>query len=81
MDFSIEVIGGVPQPIYKIPLDLTVNPALAPLDLATMFDRVIIGPSPYPWSIFEAFVETLTRSGISDAAERVFVSSIPIRSF
>jgi hypothetical protein len=80
MDFSIEVIGGVPQPVYKIPLDATVNPAFAPLDFATIFDRVIIGPSPYPWPIFEAFVATLRKSGVSDAAKRVFVSSIPIRS-
>jgi hypothetical protein len=80
MDSSIEVVGGVPQPIYKIPLDATVNPALATLDFAGIFDRVIIGPSPYPWPIFEAFVATLTNSGVSDAANRVFVSSIPIRS-
>ena len=80
IDFSIEVIGGVPQPVYKIPLDVTVNPALAPLYLATVFDRVIIGPSPYPWPIFETFVATLTESGISDAAKGVFLSSIPIRS-
>jgi hypothetical protein len=80
MDFSIEVVGGVPQLIYKIPLDASVSPALADLEFVKMFDRMIIGPSPYPWPIFEAFVATLTKSGISDAAKRVFVSSIPIRS-
>ena len=79
MDFSIEVIGGVPQPIYKIPLDVTVDPVLATLDFVGIFERVIIGPSPYPWPMYEAFVETLTKGGVSDAAQRVFVSSIPIR--
>jgi hypothetical protein len=80
MESSIEVIGGLPQPVYKIPLDVTVSPALASLDFATAFDRLIIGPSPYPWVMFEAFVAALQKSGVSDAAERVFVSEIPIRS-
>jgi hypothetical protein len=80
MDSSIEVIGGVPQPVYKIPLDVKVSPALATLDFATAFDRLIIGPSPYPWPMFEAFVAALLKSGVPDAAKRVFVSAIPIRS-
>ena len=79
MDFVIEVVGGVPQPVYKIPLDATVNPALATLDFARIFDRIIIGPSPYPWPMFEAFVEALTKSDVSDAAQRVSLSMIPIR--
>jgi hypothetical protein len=79
MDFAVEVVGGVPQPVYKIPLDATVNPALATLDFARIFDRIIIGPSPYPWPMFQAFVEALTKSGVSDAAQRVSLSLIPIR--
>jgi hypothetical protein len=80
MEASIEVIGGVPQPVYKIPLDMSVSPALATLDFAAAFDRLIIGPSPYPWAMFEAFVAALMNSGVSDAAARVCVSEIPIRS-
>jgi hypothetical protein len=80
MESSIEVIGGLPQPVYKIPLDVSVSPALATLDFAAAFDRLIIGPSPYPWPMFEAFVAALINSGISDAAARVCVSEIPIRS-
>jgi hypothetical protein len=80
MESSIEVILGLPQTVYKIPLDRTVSPALATIDFSVMFDRLIIGPSPYPWSMFEAFVAALTKNGVSDAAVRVFVSEIPIRS-
>lgn len=80
MELSIEVIGGLPQPVHKIPLDVGASPALATLDLAAAFDRLIIGPSPYPWAMFEAFVAALLKGGVSDAAERVFVSEIPIRS-
>lgn len=80
MESSIEVIGGLPQPVYKIPLDVRASPDLAALDFAAAFDRLIIGPSPYPWAMFEAFVAALLKSGVPDAAERVFLSEIPIRS-
>src|SRR5258708_9606846 len=77
---STEVIGGVPQIIYQMPLDSSISPALAELDLAKMFDRLIVGPSPYPWVMYEAFVDALTKMDISDAGTRVYVSGIPLRS-
>lgn len=80
MESSIEVIRGIPQTVYKIPLDAAVDTALSPLDFSRLFDRLIIGPSPYPWAMYEAFVAALRQAGVSDAAERVFVSDIPIRS-
>ncbi len=48
MESSTEVVGGVPQLVYKIPLDAKVSPALAAIDLSQMFDRLIIGPTSYP---------------------------------
>jgi hypothetical protein len=71
---STEPIGGVPQIIYKIPLDKS------ELDLASMFDRLIVGPSPYPWVMYEAFVDALTRAGVTDAGNRVRISEIPLRT-
>src|SRR5271155_1104413 len=35
IEFSIETVGGIPQPVYKIPLDATGDPALATLDLSS----------------------------------------------
>lgn len=80
MESSIEAIGGIPQLVYKVPLDVSVAPVLAELDFARMFDRLIIGPSPYPWAIREAFLEALSRAGVKDADNRVVVSGIPIRA-
>jgi hypothetical protein len=77
---STEVIGGVPQTVYKIPLDKTADPALADLDFSRLFDRLIIGPSQYPAPMFGAFVGELTKVGVQDAHTRVVVSGIPIRS-
>jgi hypothetical protein len=76
---SIEVVGGVPQTVYKIPL-AGGNADLANLTIPSLTDRVIIGPSLYPWPMWEAFVSALTAAGVPDANQRVFVSGIPIRS-
>ena len=77
---STEVISGIPQIIYKLPLDGSVSDAIVDLDFLRMFDRLIIGPSPYPWAMFEAFVEALHKAGVADAEQRVFTSGIPIRA-
>jgi hypothetical protein len=79
METATEVIGGVPQIVHKIPLDASVDPVLADLDFACTFDRLIIGPSPFPLPIADAFADALGKAGIKDAANRVFASRIPIR--
>jgi len=79
MASSTEVIGGIPQVVYKIPLDAAVSESLADLDLSRMFDRLIIGPTPYPWPMYEAFVAALKQAGVADAENRLFASRIPIR--
>lgn len=79
MESSTEVIGGIPQIVYKIPLDVKVSEYLTDLDLSKMFDRLIVGPTPYPWPMYEAFVDALVRAGVADADKRLFASGIPIR--
>lgn len=80
MESSTEIVGGIPQRVYKVPLEAKVDPVLADLDLARMFDRLIVGPTPYPWVMYEAFVEELAKTGVPDAASRVVTSGIPIRA-
>jgi hypothetical protein len=75
---ALEVVGGVPQIIHKIPLDGG-NRDTAQIDIAHLIDRVIIGPSPYPYPMWDAFVAALTGAGVADSVKRVFVSNIPIR--
>lgn len=76
---ATEIIGGVPQPIYKIPLKNWPDEGLLGVDPAELLDRVIIGPTDYPIAIKEAFVDELVKVGVSDAASRVFISDIPLR--
>lgn len=80
MECSTEVIGGVPQLVYRLPLDGNVSPTLAQLDISRLFDRLIIGPSPFPWPVYEAFTAELMKVGIEDAGNRVWTSKIPIRA-
>jgi hypothetical protein len=78
---SMETVGSVPQLVYSLPLDGSVSPKVADLDLAVLFDRLIIGPSPYPVPMWTVFVEALRKIGVSDAANRVYLSMIPIRGY
>ena len=80
MESSIEVVAGIPRVIYKLPLDVKVSDALAELDVARLFDRLIIGPSQFSWAMYEAFTKALTPMGVEQAENRVFISGIPIRS-
>jgi len=80
MESSTEVVSGVPQVVYKVPLDASVSDQIADLDFTQIFDHLIIGPTPYPWPIYGAFVDELTKAGVANSAERVLVSGIPIRA-
>jgi hypothetical protein len=80
MQSCIRVIGAVPQLVYQLPLDESLSPILADLDFSRLFDRLIIGPSSYPWVMFEAFRDELMKAGIRDAEDRVWNSNIPIRA-
>ena len=80
MQSSTEVVAGVPQVVYKVPLDSSASPLIADVDFTRVFDRLIVGPTPYPWPIYGAFVEALKAAGVANAEERVFVSDIPIRA-
>jgi hypothetical protein len=75
-----EVIDGVPQMLYRLPLDRGVSSELADLDVANLIDRVIIGPTQYFAAMSEAFAEALARAGVSNAEKRIFASQIPMRT-
>ncbi len=77
---SIRAPSGVPQRIYQIPLDVSVDADLAELDFARVFHRLIIGPSPYGIAMEDAFIRELQRAGVKNAGERIVRSDIPIRS-
>jgi hypothetical protein len=80
MESSTQVINGVPQVVCEVPLDASKSPELSELDLFSMLDRVILGPSPYPYVMCHAFIDALRAAGMTDADQRVWASDIPIRA-
>ena len=80
MEHSTEVIGGVPQIVYKLPLDENISNAIADLDFSRVLDRLIIGPTPYSWALFKSFTTALRDAGINDSHLRVSQSFIPLRA-
>lgn len=77
---ELVTVNGIPQLVFKLPLDAKASPALADLDLAAMFDSLIIGPSQYPGALNQAFAMALLGAGVQDAANRIRVSGIPLRA-
>lgn len=77
---ATETIGGVPQIIYKIPLENRPPENIVGVEIPELIERVIIGPSNYPIPIGEAFAAALQVAGMKDAPARVFASNIPLRT-
>jgi hypothetical protein len=80
IESSIEVVGGIPQLVYKIPFKNDPDAGISGMDPTELLDRIIIGPTQFPWAMYEAFVAALEGVGVTDAASRVHVSQIPIRT-
>jgi len=77
---SAEIIEGIPQMIYKIPLEKNPDNDVIGTSIPALLDRIIIGPTVYPIPMATAFISALQAAGVADAGSRVFVSGIPIRS-
>lgn len=75
---EIRVVNGVPQPIYKIPLKDIPEVGLFAA-IPNLLDRIIIGPTQYPFALAEAFEQLLTEAGVQDAGNKIRLSDIPLR--
>jgi Protein of unknown function (DUF2971) len=73
----VEIVGGVPQTVYHIPLDASFDPAVEDLDFAKILARVIIGPTQYPLAMQRAFQ---TKLGEAGSLAPVVMSQIPLRT-
>ncbi|MBO9436307.1 DUF2971 domain-containing protein [Ruegeria sp. R13_0] len=76
----IEVLGGVPQIVFSLPLKNEPEQGLFSADIPTLLDRVIIGPTEYPYVSERAFVRVLEEVGVSDVSNKVVPSDIPLRT-
>jgi hypothetical protein len=83
LEKSTETINGTPQFVYKLPIQNIpgegAERGLFGMDVPDLLNRVIIGPSEDGPVIADVFIELLVEAGVTDAAERVVVSGIPLR--
>ena len=77
---KVVVIDGIPQRIWTLPLKDAPRRGLHGADIAGLLDRIIIGPTAYPYVSATAFVKLLEGAGVRDAGDRVVVSEIPLRA-
>ena len=77
---SIETINGVPQIVYKIPLEENPTENVVGISIPQLVDRIIIGPSEYSLPLFEAFKIALENAEVENATTRVIISRIPLRT-
>jgi Protein of unknown function (DUF2971) len=73
MSKSHEPIQGVPQVIYKIPLQ-----GIPGVETSSFIDRIIIGPTQYPEALRETFTDLLKGLGVDKP--NVYPSNIPLRT-
>lgn len=79
---SLETIRGVPQIVYKIPLqdiDGDNGETLRGTTIPDLLERVIIGPSEAGPAVRDAFIDLLQQAGVSAPESKVFSSGIPLR--
>jgi len=76
---AIEIIDGIPQAVMKIKLENDPDNHLVGMAPAELIDRIIIGPSQFPWAIHRAFHEVLSQLGVPGVETKVVVSDIPLR--
>lgn len=79
MTSSIEIIRGIPQKIYKLKLADEPEIGLRKADIPSLLERVIIGPTEYPYVSYCAFVDVLEAANVENASEKVILSDIPLR--
>lgn len=77
---KVTVIDGIPQRVWTLPLKNAPRKGLHNADIAGLVDRIIIGPTAYPYVSATAFVKLLEEAGVRDAGDRVVVSEIPLRT-
>lgn len=76
---DVEIVRGVPQPVLKLELRDHPEEGVNGLAVASMLERIIIGPCETPVVVRRAFHLTLQTLGIAKPEERIAVSGIPLR--
>jgi hypothetical protein len=78
--FDHEVVAGIPQPVFKIPLQDFPDEGFEGARLPALLERLVIGPTQFPMPIWTAMVQLLTKAGVEEAASKVVCSGVRLRT-
>ena len=77
---SLELIGDVPQIVYKLPLEGVKMTDDYTVTLDRLLSHIIIGPCSYPFVIDEALENVLGECGVTKPKTRIAISEITLRT-
>lgn len=80
LELDVECIAGIPQPVYKIPLEDDVPKGMTGISIPDLLEHVLIGPTQFPIPVWDAIVIELEKAGVKDAQSKVSYSNIPLRT-
>jgi hypothetical protein len=72
-------LGGVPQPIFKIPFVDYPDEGFYGATIPDLINRIIVGPTQYPVAVRTAFAQILGAAGVKNPLERVHCSNVTLR--
>lgn len=72
-------LGGVPQPIFKIPMVDYPEEGFYGATIPDLINRVIVGPTQYPAATRTALAQVLGKAGVENSLNRVHCSDVTLR--
>lgn len=72
-------VGGIVQVVHYLPFQNFPEYGLNGVELDEILDRIIIGPTPNPELVRQAFIRLLEDANITNVEKRVVISNIPLR--
>lgn len=69
----------LPQTVHKLKFENVPDAGISGLTFSEVIDRIIIGPTQYPWVVSEAICRLLEQAGVEDLNRKLVVSKIPLR--
>jgi Protein of unknown function (DUF2971) len=76
---SIQIVGNIPQIVYKIPLENIEANGLVGMTPDELISRVLIGPTAFREATYDALFDAMENAGVKEPADRLSFSDIPLR--
>lgn len=80
LELDVEFINGIPQPIYKIPLQDHEESGMTGIAIPDLLEHVLIGPTQFPLAVWDAISIELKKAGVQDVDKKISYSAIPLRT-